>query len=306
MLHRNLPLKAASLAVAVFLWFWVLFTQRTVIVETTTRGPIAARELAPDLALESELPVAEVKLRGRKDDLGERAPRVEAFVSCRGLRAGHYLLPVEVAAPPAVTVVEVRPARVEVAIEPVVKESRLVETTLTGSLSPEYELLGAEVSPKYARVSGPRSRVSQVARLVAAVDLSEVAPELPAAAAVEAVDARGNLVAGVTVTPARVAISLSVRQVAISRAVPVVLRSRGNPPRGYRVVSARVEPAIVTISGPANKVLPVREVETEEVSLEGVTARMARRVPLVVPEGTRVLGGHSVVVEVVVEPEEGG
>ncbi len=35
MLHRNLPLKAASLILAIFLWFWVLVNERVVVTSRT-------------------------------------------------------------------------------------------------------------------------------------------------------------------------------------------------------------------------------------------------------------------------------
>jgi YbbR domain-containing protein len=306
MLHRNLLLKVAALALAVFLWFWVLFTQRTLIVETTARAPVSARDLAGNLALERELPLAEVRLRGMKEDLADGVPRVEPFVSCGGMKAGGYLLPVEVVAPENLTLVQVRPARVQVTLEPVVRESKLVEPNLTGALPPEYELIAAEVAPKYAEVMGAQSRVSRIARLLASLDLSRVTPELPGVASIQAVDQRGNRLEGITISPARAEIALTVKQAVVTRTVPVVLRSRGGPPRGYRIVSARVEPAMVTLSGPANKVVRVRAVDTEELSLEGVTARIAHRLPLVVPDGTKVLDGGSVIATVEVERERPG
>ena len=44
MLHRNLPLKAASILLAIFLWFWVMLneenpiTQKTVELRVTPQG----------------------------------------------------------------------------------------------------------------------------------------------------------------------------------------------------------------------------------------------------------------------------
>ncbi len=42
MLHRNLPLKAAAFALAIFLWFWVLLNQERPTVGTPAKPPITA------------------------------------------------------------------------------------------------------------------------------------------------------------------------------------------------------------------------------------------------------------------------
>jgi YbbR domain-containing protein len=301
MLHRNLPLKAAALALALFLWFWVLFTQRTLIVETTVRAPVTARDLSSDLVLERAVPSVEVRLRGMKEEMGGSAPQVEVSVSCAGLKAGRYMLPAEVTVPENLTVVEVRPLRVEVTIEPVVSEAKPVELSLSGTLAPEYELLGAEVQPKYAQVSGPRSKVNRVARLLAAVDLSRATPELPLVPAIQAVDRAGSKVDGLTLTPGRAEVTLQVKQALVTRTVPVVVRPKGAPAPGYRVTSVRVEPAVVTVSGPADKLARLPQVETEELQLEGSRAQVTRQLALRLPLGVKALGTSVVTVTVEVE-----
>jgi len=301
MLHRNLPLKAAALALALFLWFWVLFTQRTLIVETTVRAPVTARDVGSDLVLERALPPVQVRLRGMKEELGGSLPQVEVFVSCAGLAAGRHVLPVEVTVPENVTVVEVRPPRVEVAIEPVVTEAKPVELRLSGTLPPEYQLSAAEAEPKFAQVSGPRSKVNRATRLVAAVDLSRATPELPVAAAIQAFDRGGSKVDGLAVTPGRAEVTLQVKQALVTRTVPVVVKPKGAPAPGHRVTSVRVEPALVTVSGPADMVARLSQVETEDLQLEGLRAQVTRQLALASPSGVKVLGPSTVTVTVQVE-----
>ncbi len=301
MLHRNLPLKAAALALALFLWFWVLFTQRTLIVETTVRVSVTARDIGSDLVLERALPAVQVRLRGMKEDLGAGPPQVEVSVSCAGLPAGRHVLPVEVTVPENATLAEVKPPRVEVIIEPVVSEAKPVELKLAGALPPGYELSGAEADPKFAQVSGPRSRVNRVTRLVAAVDLSRANPALPAAVAIQAVDRVGTKVDGLTVTPGRAEVTLQVKQALATRTVPVVVRPKGAPAPGYRVASVQVEPAVVTVSGPADRLGRLSQVETGEMQLEGLRAQVTRQLALALPPGVKALGPSTVTVTVQVE-----
>ncbi len=307
MLHKNLALKLVSLGLALFLWFWVLFTQRTVIVETSVKAPIAAHDVAPGLALANALPEAEVRVRGMKEDLTGGPPGVNAYVPCSGLAAGRHTLPVKVQVPKNLTLVEVQPPRVEVNIEPLVKEQKPIEVRLKGSLSPEYELVNSSVRPRYAHVTGVQSRVGQVVRLVANLDLGRITtPELPKTAPIQPLNQAGTVVQGVIVTPAHAEIVLQVRPALVARTVPVVPKAQGTPAPGYRVNSVVVEPAIITISGPAKKVEGLNKVETETFSLDGLTTRVTRKVRVVVPEGVSALNGGTVTITIDVQRERAG
>jgi len=63
MLHRNLPLKAAAFALAIFLWFWVLLNEQRPIVGTPTKAPITGRPAREEMSART-LPVV-VRTRGQ-------------------------------------------------------------------------------------------------------------------------------------------------------------------------------------------------------------------------------------------------
>jgi len=301
MLHRNLPLKAAAFALAVFLWFWVLLNEGNPIVEVPVKVAITAQSIGEGLALQKELPTADVRVRGLRREAGYAQAGVEAYVSCRGLGEGSYRLAVQVRAPEEVTVVGVRPPEVPVALEEVVSEARTVELRLLGQPPSGYEVVGAGVSPRVIRVSGPRSRVDRAARLLVTMDLGRAVPEVPVSLPVRAVNSSGDKVEGVSLTPARANVLVSMKLVVSPRTVPVVLRTRGRLPADVRIVSVQVQPPMVTIMGPAARVQQVAEIETEPLSLDGVHGRLAERLRLVVPEEVNLLSGPSVRVTVTVE-----
>src|SRR4030042_3667077 len=116
MLYRNLPLKAAAVLLAIFLWFWVMLNEENPILEAPIHTPVVAKDLQPGLALERELSDADVRLRGLRRDMAGVQDAVEAVVSCRGLGAGSSRLGVQVRAPEAVTGVSVHPADIPVAL----------------------------------------------------------------------------------------------------------------------------------------------------------------------------------------------
>jgi YbbR domain-containing protein len=302
MLHRNLPVKAASLLLAVFLWFWVVLNEENPIIESSVEVPVAAEGIQKGFALQREPPKAVVRLRGLKEDLPSAQKIVEAFVSLRGLEPGGYDLGVQVRAPGNVAVLGVRPSEIPVVLEEIVAESRAVEVRMVGETPPGYELKGAEHTPEVVRVSGPRSRVDQASRVVVTVSVDRVVPGVATSLSARAVDSTGREVEGVALAPPHVSVMLEMQPVVVSRTLPVVARSEGTVPDGLRLVSVRIDPAMVTVVIPASRIEEITRVETEMIPLSGIQGSLTRTVRLVVPEGVNLMDAPEAKVTLKVEP----
>ncbi len=301
MLHRNLPLKSAALLLAIFLWFWVLLNEHNPIVEVPVEVAVTAEDVKAGLALRQPLPPIEVRLRGLQQDTADIGSEVEAFVSCRGMGPERRSLRVQVRAPGNVTVTGVRPAEVLVQLEEVIGEARPVELRLVGEVPPGYQLLDAEVSPEVVRVSGPRSQVEKAGRVVATIDLGQAVHQVPVSRPFYAVDSSGTVDGSVNLSPSRANVTITMNSLVASRTVPVVVSTHGAPLAGLRIASIEVEPAMVTLFGPANRIQEVGQLETEELVLSGVRSSFTRSLLLRVPEGLNLLADSSVTVTVAIE-----
>ena len=301
MLIRNLPLKIAALALAVFLWFWVLLKEQNLISEQAVKATIVSEGVRAGLALSGQLPEAQVRLRGLRQDVNEAAGGVEVYVSCAGLGAGRHQRAVEVRVPADVSVVAVRPAEVTVVLEEVISEARQVEVRLVGEPPAGYKFVGVEASPKAVEVSGAQSSVERATHAVVTMDLGRAMPEAPLSLPVQVGNSSGEAVQGVAVTPARVNVLATLELVVSSRTVPVVVQTGGYLPEELRLVSVQVEPAMVTIVGPANRVNEVEQIETQELALTGITSSFSRTLSLAVPQGVNLYSEPSVQVTVKVE-----
>lgn len=304
MLHRNLPLKAFSLLLAVFLWAWVLLNEKSPILDKVVNVTIATEGLPSGLALQREPPEAQIKVRGLRRDMNEIEERVEAFISCQGLETGDHRLEVQYRAPDTVTVVSVRPSQVPVTVEDIISGSRPVELRVVGELAPGYELISADHSPKVVRVTGPRSRVERVSRVLVTMDLSRAVPQVPIALPMRAVDSSGNTVRGVTLSPPRANVTVSMKSVITSSTVPIIVRTTGALPSGLRIASVRVNPPMATILGAAETVRAVEHIETESLPLDSVTGSFTRQLRLIAPAEVNLLTGPTVKVSVTVQSTE--
>jgi len=301
MLHRNLALKGAALGLAVFLWFWVLLSERSPFAPMSVSTQIRAEAVEPGLGLNQSLPVAKVDVSVLKRESSDIDRRVTAFVSCRGLGEGTHALPVRVRVPENVTIKGVHPEEVEVPLERVVSEVRSVELRLTGEPPAGYELVGADSSPEVVRLSGTRSRVDQATHAFVTVDLGRALPEVPLSIPVLPVDSSGDRVPGLNCDPERVNVSVQMKLVIASRTVPVKVKGEGSLAFGLRLVSVKVEPSMVTIVGPATRVQRISHIETAPLPLTRVTRSFRQELMLEVPEGVSLLGERSVRVTVAVE-----
>jgi len=302
MLHRNLAVKAASLLLAVFLWFWVVLNEENPITESSVEVPITVEALQKGLALQQDPPHAVVRLRGLQEDLPSAEKRVEAFVSLRGLQPGSYNLDVQARAPGNISVLGIRPGEIPVTLEEVISESRAVDVQMVGEPPPGYELKGAEHTPETVRLSGSGSRVDQVSRVVVTVNVDRVVPGVATSLSARAVDSSGREVEGVTLAPSQVRVMLEMQPVVVSRTLPVVVRSRGELPDQFRLISVKVDPPMVTVVMPASRVEEITRVETESIPLSSVRGSLTRSVKLVVPEGVNLMDAPEAKVTLKVEP----
>ncbi len=79
------------------------------------------------------------------------------------------------------------------------------------------------------------------------------------------------------------------RTVASARAVPVVVRTVGTLPQGYRITSIEVTPPVVTVGGPEQTVADLPFLTTEELPLSRLTGDTVERLGVTAPKGTRLL-----------------
>jgi YbbR domain-containing protein len=302
MLHRNLPVKAASLLLAIFLWFWVMLNQENPITQATVEVEVHPRGVAAGLALDLRTRRVKVSLRGLEQDMADLKSSVRASVSCQGLGAGSYRLPVHVAVPRDVALVAIRPPTVVAVLEEVVSQSKPVEVKLVGEPAPAgAEIKSAECSPKQVQVSGARSQVERAARIVAAADVARLLPGVPMLVRAAALDGAGQPVDGVALRPERVSVTAVSGSVVVAKILPIIPRTRGALPAGLRLVSVEVDPAVATLLLPASRATSVTHVDTDQLDLSGVRRSARRALGLSLPPGASQLDATQVTVAIAVE-----
>ncbi len=299
---HNWPLKLAATGLAVLLYAGVVLSQNT----QTYNGAIPVDPVgkpAGTVLLSPIPPVTFVRYFAPPDV----NPVTDTFIATADLsgvdpQAGTSSVTVTVrSTDPRITVLSSEPAFVSVRLEEVQTKEVPVKVAL-GPLSSGLDLGETTVEPNTVRVSGPESAVAQVASVRADVVIDPSGLDFDQDVPLIAVDALGNAVRPIEVSPATARVTVPVFTDRESRSVPVTPIMTGSPAAGFEIASVVAEPAVVTVEGDADQLAQLRHVDTLPVSVSGASSDVSVVVSLDLPTGVVALGSESVRVTVTLRP----
>jgi YbbR domain-containing protein len=286
MLRRNFAIKAGALLFAIFLWFWVMFSEENPLAQKTVEAPLALAGVPDGTVAFLETEKVRLTVRGLEQDLAGLAG-LQAQVNCRGYRSGQHRITVKALVPEDVSLVTIRPSQVMVRLEEIITKRLPVEIKLIGELLGGLPVQQVQQSPQAVKLSGAESQLAKVTRVRARADLSRLTPGAPVTVPLQALDRTGQRVSGVVLSPARVKLTVLTERALVPKVVPVLLQTQGALPAGITLESVQLEPPMVTVVFPAEQ----REAEvltgikTEILNLTTIQKNTVKDLRLLVPEG---------------------
>jgi YbbR domain-containing protein len=266
----------------------------------------------PQLISTGQVPATiQVTLRAPRsvwDQLTSGEASLHAVVDMTGLGSGAHTINIQlqISAHP-IRVISVSPRTLNMVLEPLETVNLPVELTLNGSPAIGYQVGEPSLSPGEVVVSGPQSVVSQVAHVNTSLDLSNARQSLQASLPLQAVNAAGAALVGVSLHPDTVTVNLPLSQQGGYRDLAVKVVTVGQPASGYRLTSVAAFPPLVTVYS-ANPVLIEAMpgyVETTGLDLSGKSDNLNTNLNINLPSGVTMIGDQSVVVQVGIAPIEG-
>jgi YbbR domain-containing protein len=258
----------------------------------------------PSLVINSDLPKeVEITLRAPQsvwNDLDADPSLVHVILDLSGLSAGEHTseLQIQVDARP-VQILTTTPKSVLFSLESIATKPFPVDVTLSGESSIGYQIGEAMIEPAEVIVAGAQSQVEKVARTHVSVDLDGVRENVDQTLVVEVLDANGDPVEGVTVSPETIHVSLPVSQQGGYRDVAVKVIMAGRVASGYRLTDISVFPPVVTIYAADPELvnnLP-GVVETAPLDLQNAKEDINTRLALNLPEGVTIVGDQTVLIQ---------
>lgn len=240
------------------------------------------------------------------DQLGASSFRVS--VDLARLDAGEHKLPLRVQPTDSrVTVITVEPPEIKVRLEPLKSRTLEVRCDVLDAPPIGYTYRTPTVTPSQVMVSGAASLVDRVNEVSTDVYLRGAKATIEREITVQARDAQGNVISGLTISPTVVLVKVPIEQRVGYKDVSIKAVLKGSAASGYWISNIVVNPSTLTIIGNPDILAKIPGfVETVPIDVTGATADLSKRAVLSLPEGVSVLNNEGVTVQISVTPLLGG
>jgi len=311
LLTHDLPLKAAAIALTAILWIAAAnSTPKDVTLAFDGRVPVDRPEVPAGYVVRGSIGDVGIKLRGPAAAVGAVGQQdLHATFDLAALdlaRTDPQELPVRVTVgDERVKVVEVTPAAIPLRIERLTSRTFTVQARFANDPPAGFQPGQPVFAPTEVRVGGPGSVVALVTAIYATVRYGDVGVDIIQSAQVQAVDAAGKAVEGVTIEPAGVQVNVPILPTATTRTVPVLWVVRGSVAAGYWISRVTTDPVAVTVRGDPKVLGQLDRIETASVDVGGITSNRTFRTSLALPDGVSLVQPADASVTVVVTPLSG-
>jgi len=307
-----LPTLLTALVFAVGVWIFAV-TQADPTITQTYPQPLEFEiiGLDPNLTIVNEI--------SRQVGLTIRAPSsvfrqlendrnlIDVTLDLSGLESGvHNLTPqVNISLSPT-EVVRMNPGTVFVKLDSIISKQFPIQVNMLGNPAIGFDVDTPELDLDTVTISGPESVVSSVNKVISEVSIVDVSEDIQRTVDLTALDAQGNQIEGLTMTPGNVQVSIPVTQRRGYRTVVVKIVTSGQIESGYRLTNIFPNPPTVTIYSLNPQLVERMDgfVETTPINLNGANQDMEIQVSLNLPEGINVDGSQNITVQIGIDPIE--
>lgn len=301
---KNITAKILCVILAAVLWLYVMNEQNPPI-ESSFTIPLETRNLASDLVLVDVPDSVRVKVRGPRSIIaGVQVSDIKAYIDLKTLGEGRHTVKVSTAVPASLELVEVNPDKAVLRLDIASNKQLPVEIKLTGT-APQGIVVGkAATNLEQITVEGPKSLVASVDKIIAPVDLTGKNTDFSAETQVIAINKEGKEVEGLSISPAKVTVTLNMVKGVNKKLVDIKPVTYGDLPQGYVLKGISTTPAKIEISGPFDILDKTDVVYTEPINLAGLNKNTSLEVKLQLKDGGLIAKQDKVAVNIGIGTEE--
>lgn len=301
---HNWPLKIAAIGFATLLYAGLVLSQSartfagSVPIETTNQP--ADVYLLSDLGAVSGIRYVVPESLGLRVDASSFTARVDlGGVDPTG---GPVSRIVHVSATdPRIQVLDFNPKQVTVTLDRITSRTVPIRAVVS-SVPTGFELGDPVLGQTTAAVRGPQSVVDRAQEVIARIQIQPSGIDVNQVVVLVPVDANGNELTPVDVTPTSVQVKIAVFTDRRTKSLPVNPVVAGTPAAGFEVASITVDPIVVSVQGDANDLAAIDRADTAPISVSGASSDVSASVALSLPSGVEALGTGSVNVTVRLRP----
>lgn len=277
--------KLIALITAIVLWFIVMNEQNPP-ADMTYQVPLHVKNVQADHFVSHDNDTVEVVVRGPRSIVAS-VPEDEfyAYLDMADLAEGYHKVKVHVVVPSGLELVGVTPDKCDITLDKMVQETRKVELAYSGLATEGVKVDEVKTEVEKVKLDGPSLLVSQVAKVVAHIDLDKKEQDFSEEVDIIAVDSAGNEISGVTITPNKTSIKGKVISVPVEKTVDVNFQMIGELPAELALKGLKADADTIVISGYRSNVEKVTSLKTEPLNLSNITGSTTVALSILFPEG---------------------
>ncbi len=305
-----MPIILTSLLLSFFVWFSAVNSKDPTEEITYTRPiPIEILGQNPQYTI-SEQSAGNVTVtikapRSVHNALANDIKLIRATINISALQEGQVELEpdIQIDVKPA-RLVNYSPKTVRLNLEKLVTTTFPIKLNQTGNLSMGMEARKARLEYSEVQVTGPESKMAKVSVVLATVDMSTVTGNVNKQVALQAVDAQGTVIEGLTLSPSRIIVTIPILQKGGYKNAFLALIPIGSPAFGFQITHTEITPQVVTIYAlDPNQTDSLPDlIQTEPINLNGRNESFEQEVGLNLPPGVKLAGDTKVIVKITIEP----
>ena len=282
---KNLTAKIIALIMAINLWVFVMNEQNPP-VETSMDIPLEVRNLSSSMIAVDIPESVRVKVRGPRTLIISLTQKdIKSYIDLKGLADGSNTAKVNTVIPANFELVEVSPEKINFRLDTIASRQVSVESRIVGTLPDGGAVGKITYSVPTVTVKGPSELLSNVAKVIAKVDVSNQVVDFTQSAQLVIVDENGKRIDGLTVTPGNVAISVAVAPAVHKKLVAIKPSIVGLLGKGLKINQITINPEKIEISGDVKILDKTDFIDTQPINLTGIDKDTTIEVKLLMPEG---------------------
>lgn len=290
-LTKNLGLKLLAFVFAVTMWMAVVnlndpTTRRRFTVAVTIENEDAITSMNKYYEIEADAANVTFNVLGDRsvvDELSSSDFKAVADMSKLIQGEKENVVPVEITAlrHSSRLTISKRTREIKVLLEDLMRQAFVILPVAQGEPAEGYAIGSMVVEPNRLWVSGPKTVVSKIDTVKAAIDITNMSTDISDSVVPVLLDETEKIV-----DTTRLTLSLDIVTVKAGilsqKTVPIKVNYTGKPAEGYEVISAEAEPAEVTIKGKSDILNSISAIVIPEdvISVEGANEKFEQKVDL--------------------------
>ncbi len=300
---HNWPLKLAAVGVAMLLYGGLALSQNT----QTYPGVIPVRQInaPPDTYVLTPSPPVTLIRYFASNGVSVAASSFLATIDLESYAdtVGVVSVPIVVSSPdPRIRILGFEPSYAVIELDHLVSKGDIPVRVDHGAVPDGLTLGEVTVEPSTVTVSGAASIVSKVDSVRADVAIGSTGINVDEDVTLVPVDKLGNALRPLDVTPPTARVQIPVFSDRQSRALPVNPVISGQPAAGFEIASVTPTPQVVLVAGDANQLADLKSVDTDPISMAGVSGSETVTVGLALPDGIVAVDGETITVTIAIRP----